>query len=78
MLQRTPMLLARWGRAKAIQIQSQLLVVTTSQVRKTPTALAQKLGQPQPFSSCVPAGMYGPACIVWAKLTPFSLQARIR
>ena len=38
--------------------------------------LAQKLGQLQPSTlySCTPAGMYGPTCIFWANLRPFSLQ----
>jgi hypothetical protein len=36
--------------------------------------LAQKLGQLQPFHSCVPAGMYGPTYIFWANLTPLSPQ----
>ena len=35
---------------------------------------AQKLGQLQPFSSCIPTAMHGPTCIVWADLTPFSLR----
>ena len=36
--------------------------------------LAQKLGQRQPFYSRIPTGMYGPTCISWANLTPFSLR----
>ena len=36
--------------------------------------LAQKLGQLQPFYSCVPTGVHGPTCILWANLTPFSTQ----
>jgi hypothetical protein len=37
--------------------------------------LAQKLGQLQPFCSCIPTGMHGPTCIVWANLnsTPSSI-----
>ena len=36
--------------------------------------LAQKLGQLQPFYSCIPTRMRGPTCIFWAGLTPFSLK----
>jgi hypothetical protein len=34
-----------------------------------PSWLAQKLGQPQPISSCIPTGMHGPACIFRANLS---------
>jgi hypothetical protein len=33
--------------------------------------LAQKLGQLQPFYSCILTGVQGPACGFWASLTPF-------
>jgi hypothetical protein len=35
----------------------------------------QKLGQLQPFCSCIPTGMYGPTCIFLPNLTPFLLQS---
>jgi hypothetical protein len=50
--------------------------------------LAQKLGQPIAFDSCIPSptGMHGPTCIFWGNLTPFlasgttgaSASARLR
>ena len=27
---------------------------------------------------CIPTGMHGPACIVWANLTHFSVEMRVR
>jgi hypothetical protein len=30
--------------------------------------------RPQPFYSCVPTGVHGPTCILWADLTASSLQ----
>ena len=44
-----------------------------AQARKMPR-LAQKLGQRQPFLAVFSAGMRGPTCIVWADLTPVSLE----
>ena len=32
------------------------------------------MGQLRPFHSCIPTGVHGPTCIVWANLTPCSLQ----
>ena len=31
-----------------------------------------EVGPTPAFSRCVPTGMHGPTCIVWAKLTAFS------
>jgi hypothetical protein len=36
--------------------------------------LAQKLGQLQPFNSCIPTGIHGPTSIFWANLTTFTLR----
>jgi hypothetical protein len=38
------------------------------EVRKRPTPA---------FYSCIPKGMHGPACIVWANLTPFSAEVGV-
>jgi hypothetical protein len=42
----------------------QKLMTDLTQVRKSTAA----------FYSCVPTGMHGSTCILWANLTPFPLQ----
>ena len=44
-----------------------------AQVRRTPSR--PDVGPTSAFSRCTPTVMYGPTCIFWANLTPFSLQA---
>jgi hypothetical protein len=49
------------------------LSATIDQVRKTPSW--PRSWPTSAFYSCIPTGMYGPTCIVWADLTPFALQS---
>ena len=42
------------------------------QAREEDAASAQNLGAVLIVSSCIPTGVRGPVCIVWAGLTPFS------
>ena len=37
-----------------------------------------EVGPTSAFYSCIPTGMYGPTCIIWWNLTPFSLEASSR
>jgi hypothetical protein len=48
-----------------------------AKVRQAPCR-ARSRASFSPFYRCVPTGMRGPACIVWASLTPFSLQFGVR
>jgi renal tumor antigen len=49
---------------------------SSTQVRNGRQVGPQVHGPTPAFRSCVPTGMHGPtSCIVWANLTPFSLQA---
>jgi hypothetical protein len=47
------------------------------QVRKR-RRVGPEVGPTSALYICVPTGTYGPTCIVWASLTPFSLQRTSR
>ena len=55
-----------------VDVQARLLVAV--RVSKDTQELAQILGQLQPSYGRIPTGTHGPTRIVWANLTPFSLQ----